>query len=328
MGNGSLSRKIANRSEYTDEVLYKEIQNHNIIFNRDNLDLDGIYRRSALQNAIFYRSKSKLVETILSRKPDLDYIYHRDTSGWTALMYTYNDFETFNLLLNYDPTPRHVTISDINGDTVLNKVCRYGNIDLIKPLLAIEPKLLKLRNRKNETALMDSCTSMCYYKSNVALLLLELTPMDDLLTYAYLSRDKYALEVYDLAYGYHRIDLLTALWKKFEIHELSYNRIYLLTALSSESKSGCLIKQPDFEDSLIKQPDFEDSLIKQPDLLITNLQSNPNTKGECVICLNERSIMALMPCGHLCLCQKCHPGSDKCPICKTEYVSISRIYIV
>jgi rubrerythrin len=54
--------------------------------------------------------------------------------------------------------------------------------------------------------------------------------------------------------------------------------------------------------------------------------------GACVICTDSRAIMALVPCGHLCLCAECSDqflrsaSQRTCPLCRVHATSTLRIY--
>ncbi|CAE7214605.1 FANK1 [Symbiodinium necroappetens] len=51
--------------------------------------------------------------------------------------------------------------------------------------------------------------------------------------------------------------------------------------------------------------------------------------GMCVVCLERRADTAVVPCGHLCLCQNCVAdvmGQKLCPMCRNEASSTVRIY--
>ena len=43
------------------------------------------------------------------------------------------------------------------------------------------------------------------------------------------------------------------------------------------------------------------------------------TSGECVVCMTAKAKVALLPCGHLCLCARCAPTlptGTPCPLCR------------
>ena len=47
---------------------------------------------------------------------------------------------------------------------------------------------------------------------------------------------------------------------------------------------------------------------------------------ECVVCLEGKPVMALVPCGHRVLCESCHVGLQTCPICMTPVESVLKIF--
>lgn len=49
----------------------------------------------------------------------------------------------------------------------------------------------------------------------------------------------------------------------------------------------------------------------------------------CVVCMNRKVSHAVIPCGHLCLCdnEKCHMVQGKCPFCGVKSASICRIHL-
>jgi len=52
----------------------------------------------------------------------------------------------------------------------------------------------------------------------------------------------------------------------------------------------------------------------------------PRQGSECVICLQAEAMMALMPCGHLCLCEAPACMLKLCPLCRAPVVEVKRIY--
>ena len=48
----------------------------------------------------------------------------------------------------------------------------------------------------------------------------------------------------------------------------------------------------------------------------------------CSICMHRPSVMVLVPCGHLCICQECsHYAQQRCPICRTATTNIVKTYV-
>ena len=57
----------------------------------------------------------------------------------------------------------------------------------------------------------------------------------------------------------------------------------------------------------------------------------PATQDEdaklCKICF-ERELSAGIPCGHICMCYECAVATFSCPICRSEYDEIKKIFLV
>jgi len=49
-------------------------------------------------------------------------------------------------------------------------------------------------------------------------------------------------------------------------------------------------------------------------------------KPECVVCLSKPPVIALLPCGHKCVCQDCDPMLERCPVCRARVLTTARIY--
>jgi predicted nucleic acid-binding Zn-ribbon protein len=47
----------------------------------------------------------------------------------------------------------------------------------------------------------------------------------------------------------------------------------------------------------------------------------------CIICMERPSDVAVVPCGHFCLCEECAAKCNNCPICRTEKESLLKIYV-
>ena len=50
------------------------------------------------------------------------------------------------------------------------------------------------------------------------------------------------------------------------------------------------------------------------------------SKSECVVCMSAEPVTALMPCGHLCVCEECGSTLSTCPICRTPVQEAKRIF--
>ena len=61
----------------------------------------------------------------------------------------------------------------------------------------------------------------------------------------------------------------------------------------------------------------------------TPVKSPKKFKKTCIVCMDNIATHAFMPCGHLCVCTVCSniEYNNACPICRSKYISICKIYI-
>ncbi|XP_032240848.1 E3 ubiquitin-protein ligase LRSAM1 isoform X2 [Nematostella vectensis] len=59
----------------------------------------------------------------------------------------------------------------------------------------------------------------------------------------------------------------------------------------------------------------------------TPTMSNCSLYPECVICLDNRSDVVMLPCGHVCCCSNCAGAVSACPICRQTLSQRVRMYI-
>jgi len=62
---------------------------------------------------------------------------------------------------------------------------------------------------------------------------------------------------------------------------------------------------------------------------LDRLQKGPDSDNEvdcCVVCLDAKRTHALVPCGHLILCEECLVATKLCPVCREPARSSLRIY--
>lgn len=69
----------------------------------------------------------------------------------------------------------------------------------------------------------------------------------------------------------------------------------------------------------------------KPKTEIQNVVVDNNDDKLCVICLDKPKVMALVPCGHKCLCEKCSEMYKKdknksCPECRSRITNIYKIF--
>lgn len=55
----------------------------------------------------------------------------------------------------------------------------------------------------------------------------------------------------------------------------------------------------------------------------------PERQGVCVVCQDEDSCLAIIDCGHLCMCKTCSDlimnSTRECPLCRTRIISDARL---
>ena len=50
--------------------------------------------------------------------------------------------------------------------------------------------------------------------------------------------------------------------------------------------------------------------------------------SECVVCLEAKAVLAVMPCGHQCVCEGCATVQmTQCPMCRQPVEDFKRIYM-
>ena len=47
----------------------------------------------------------------------------------------------------------------------------------------------------------------------------------------------------------------------------------------------------------------------------------------CVVCLDKRIQVVVIPCGHACMCRKCSFRVTKCPVCRLDIQAQQRFYM-
>ncbi|KAF4073112.1 hypothetical protein AMELA_G00255130 [Ameiurus melas] len=48
--------------------------------------------------------------------------------------------------------------------------------------------------------------------------------------------------------------------------------------------------------------------------------------NECVVCMEDRSLVVFLPCGHICCCQVCSDALHSCPLCRSNISQRIRLY--
>jgi hypothetical protein len=85
-----------------------------------------------------------------------------------------------------------------------------------------------------------------------------------------------------------------------------------------EEDDDCIIIE-----ARISHPQTSSSLGPQPSTSSTDTSTN---SGICVICYDAKSVYAMIPCGHLLMCENCKGDIIKCYICQRLVIRVMRIY--
>mmetsp|Transcript_473 Transcript_473/g.996 ORF Transcript_473/g.996 Transcript_473/m.996 type:complete len:126 (-) Transcript_473:477-854(-) len=63
---------------------------------------------------------------------------------------------------------------------------------------------------------------------------------------------------------------------------------------------------------------------------IQELEGLLGNGGTCVVCQCEKANVAIIPCGHICLCTSCHPTYLRrlatCPVCSQSHSGAIKVY--
>lgn len=96
-----------------------------------------------------------------------------------------------------------------------------------------------------------------------------------------------------------------------------------------QTKEKLLNRKRSFREAMQAMPPGTQSRIK-----IDDSNSNDDSNNTCVVCRDRPSLMAVVPCGHMCLCNTCsdvcmNGDNDQptCPLCRGDMQSVLRIYL-
>ncbi len=110
-------------------------------------------------------------------------------------------------------------------------------------------------------------------------------------------------------------DLLAKLKEESASHEYYMNRCTTLRGRMRELK----VMHQQLEQCRLEShqpPGDEEPLQRQDRPKVVEGKDRSAKVVECVICLDGPVQMALVPCGHACVCTGCGVGLDLCPICR------------
>ncbi len=77
--------------------------------------------------------------------------------------------------------------------------------------------------------------------------------------------------------------------------------------------------------------EIEQELLNKELLLKENqkvLGSEEEEASLCVVCQDAKKVVALIPCGHVCLCEGCEHDLQKrrCPMCNKDYTNKFKVF--
>jgi chromosome segregation ATPase len=92
----------------------------------------------------------------------------------------------------------------------------------------------------------------------------------------------------------------------------------------------CLLQQKEqtesIEEILHQTLDIRKQLYpKEPPPIL--MVKNSSRENDCIICQEREKVIALVPCGHKCICESCSERISLCPICNTQSSGKFRIYL-
>jgi len=87
------------------------------------------------------------------------------------------------------------------------------------------------------------------------------------------------------------------------------------------------------ENNIAKPEENDSSSVKQSDQeappgMHAHTETASDEDKSCIICLENERCVALIPCGHLCLCRECSASQTKCPVCRTPIREFLRTFSV
>jgi len=101
-----------------------------------------------------------------------------------------------------------------------------------------------------------------------------------------------------------------------------------------ETEAKLTKRKRTFHDTMKSIPARTRSRISLGDDTTQGEAGTTSSNGACVICQDEVAVMAIVPCGHLCMCIECsdacisgRAGSQSCPLCRGNIKRVLRIYM-
>ncbi|XP_070706845.1 E3 ubiquitin-protein ligase LRSAM1 [Pempheris klunzingeri] len=131
--------------------------------------------------------------------------------------------------------------------------------------------------------------------------------------------------------------------KKLGINEIGIQRALLNWAREQYPEGACKAVPQDKEAEVVPTappPSSPPSVSDTPTIQIPSPPRSPGTpvtpsapspvegpgSSECVVCMENRSQVIFLPCGHVCCCQVCSGALQNCPLCRSNISQSIRLY--
>jgi Zinc finger, C3HC4 type (RING finger) len=53
----------------------------------------------------------------------------------------------------------------------------------------------------------------------------------------------------------------------------------------------------------------------------------PESPNLCVVCMEEKVSILILPCAHLCVCPECAGSVGQCPLCRKPFKGYVRVFL-
>ena len=88
-------------------------------------------------------------------------------------------------------------------------------------------------------------------------------------------------------------------------------------------------KKPSADEEHDSKPSADEAEDASEDTVLMAVPEAEAMPNECVFCMDEPKVVALIPCGHKCLCEACAERvqvGDSCPICRAPVSAKYQIF--
>ena len=129
---------------------------------------------------------------------------------------------------------------------------------------------------------------------------------------------------------FYRGSIATArlILQTFEIDQYRNAAIKIITQCSDKYNFEDILSEWELQkaNSEISNTVHVPDVSKQTEMMVLKNENSKNESASmCIICMENPSCCAFVPCGHMCICAKCCSRSNECPICRTPIERILKI---